>query len=51
MGHSLVSDWSPVIALATKHLVFKFMLCILFLVVAAVVDVSWLAAPLFACVH
>ena len=46
MGLSLVSDWSPVITLATSHLVFKLMFCMLFSVVAAVVDVSWLAAPI-----
>ena len=50
MGLSPVSDWSSVIALATNHLVFKLMFCTLLSVVAAVVDVSWLAA-LFACVH
>ena len=50
MGLRLVSDWSPVIALATSYLLFKLMFCMLFLVVAAAVGLSWLAAPC-ACVH
>ena len=50
MGLSLVSDWSPVIALVTSYLLFKLMFCMLFLVVAAAVGLSWLAAPC-ACVH